>query len=63
VRHGDLTENLALQYHERLTELKLRLLSPLRPSKRVLKRDQARATEVTTPEASRGRGPTVAVEW
>jgi predicted nucleic acid-binding protein len=26
VRHGDLTEDLALQHHERLTELKMRLL-------------------------------------
>ena len=26
VRHGDLTEDLALQHHERLTELKVRLL-------------------------------------
>ncbi len=26
VRHGDLTEELALQHHERLTELKMRLL-------------------------------------
>lgn len=26
VRRGDLAENLALQYHERLTELKIRLL-------------------------------------
>jgi predicted nucleic acid-binding protein len=27
VRHGDLAEDLALQHHERLTELKIRLLS------------------------------------
>jgi len=27
VRHGDLTEDLALQNHERLTELKTRLLA------------------------------------
>ena len=27
VRHGDLAEDLALQHHERLTELKMRLLS------------------------------------
>ena len=27
VRHGDLTEDLALQHHERLTELKMRLLN------------------------------------
>ena len=26
VTHGDLTEDLALQHHERLTELKMRLL-------------------------------------
>ena len=26
VRHGDLSEDLALQHHERLTELKMRLL-------------------------------------
>ena len=26
VRHGDLTEDLALQHHDRLTELKMRLL-------------------------------------
>ena len=26
VRHGDLTEDVALQHHERLTELKMRLL-------------------------------------
>jgi predicted nucleic acid-binding protein len=26
VRHGDLTDDLALQHHERLTELKMRLL-------------------------------------
>ena len=26
VRHGDLTEDLALQHHERITELKMRLL-------------------------------------
>ena len=26
VRHGDLTEDLALEHHERLTELKMRLL-------------------------------------
>ena len=26
VRHGDLTEDLALEHHERLTELKIRLL-------------------------------------
>jgi hypothetical protein len=26
VRHGDLTEALALEHHERLTELKMRLL-------------------------------------
>jgi len=26
VRHGDLTEDLALQHHERLTELRMRLL-------------------------------------
>lgn len=26
VRHGELTEDLALQHHERLTELKMRLL-------------------------------------
>jgi predicted nucleic acid-binding protein len=26
VRHGDLTEKVALQHHERLTELKMRLL-------------------------------------
>ncbi len=26
VRHGDLTEDLALQHHERLTEMKMRLL-------------------------------------
>src|SRR5215217_6515241 len=26
VRHGDLTEDLVLQHHERLTELKMRLL-------------------------------------
>ena len=26
MRHGDLTEDLALQHHERVTELKMRLL-------------------------------------
>lgn len=27
VRHGDIAEDLALQHHQRLTELKMRLLS------------------------------------